>query len=74
MRVWLVKQRGRVGLTQEEVANRSGIARTTYAMIEQNNRTPSVPVAKKIATVLDFDWTIFFESKCHKSRTSVSSA
>ncbi len=67
MRKWLVDKRNSLGLTQEEVAKKADIARTTYAMIEQGNRTPSVPVAKKIATVLVFDWTLFFENQCHKT-------
>lgn len=66
MRNWLIAKRNELGLTQEEVASKAEIARTTYAMIEQNNRTPSVNVAKRIAKVLDVDWTLFFEQKCHE--------
>lgn len=69
MRVWLAKKRSEKGLKQEEVASLAGIARTTYAMIEQDNRDPSVHVAKRIAKVLDFDWTLFFEDECHESRS-----
>lgn len=65
MREWLISKRNKLSLTQEKVASKAGIARTTYAMIEQNNRTPSVNVAKRIAKVLDVDWTLFFEDKCH---------
>lgn len=68
MREWLAKKRNEKGLKQEEVASKAGIARTTYAMIEQDHRDPSVPVAKRIAQVLDFDWTLFFEDECHDSR------
>lgn len=64
---WLIKKRNEKGYTQEEVANRADIARTTYAMIEQGNRHPSVPVAKRIARVLDFDWTLFFAEQCHET-------
>ncbi|MBW5468479.1 helix-turn-helix domain-containing protein [Brevibacillus formosus] len=67
MRKWLTSKRNELNLTQEEVANKAEIARTTYAMIEQENRTPSVNVAKRIAKVLDIDWTIFFEEECHNS-------
>jgi putative transcriptional regulator len=70
MRSWLAKRRNELGLTQEEVANRSNIARTTYAMIEQDNRTPSVAVAKRIAKVLGLDWTLFFEDQCHETRST----
>lgn len=67
MREWLAKKRNERGLTQEEVASRAAIARTTYAMIEQGNRDPSVPVAKRIAGVLNFDWTLFYAEKSHES-------
>lgn len=65
--MWLVEMRNKLKLTQEEVANRAGIARTTYAMIEQGKRKPSVTVAKRIAKVLEVEWTIFFEDQCHES-------
>lgn len=67
MREWLEVLRNGAGLTQEEVAISSNIARTTYAMIEQGKREPSVKVAKNIAKTLHFNWTIFFENKLHVS-------
>ncbi len=48
-------------MTQANVAEKANIARTTYAMIETGERNTSVDIAKKIAQVLNFDWTIFFE-------------
>ncbi|MBR8660725.1 helix-turn-helix transcriptional regulator [Brevibacillus sp. NL20B1] len=66
MRCWLVIKRNELGLTQEEVAKKAAIARTTYAMIEQDNRKPSVNVAKRLSKVLGIDWTLFFEEKCHE--------
>lgn len=69
MREWLKKKRIEAGFTQEKVANKAGIARTTYAMIEQGEREPSVEVAAKIANALKFKWTIFFESKVHETCT-----
>lgn len=74
MRLWLVEKRNEKSLTQEQVAKKSRIARTTYAMIEQEKRHPSVPVAKRIATVLDFDWTLFFEEICHETCTDKEKA
>lgn len=47
-------------MTQEQVAELSGIKRPYYTMIETGKRRPSVDVAKKIAAVLDFEWTLFF--------------
>lgn len=67
-RSWLKRERENAGrLTQEEVADRIGVARTTYAMIEQGNRNPSVDLAIKIAKFYGFDWTIFFDNKLHES-------
>lgn len=62
MRKWLVEYRGQK--TQEDVANACGIHRGYYALIESGDRTPSVHVAKRIASYLGFDWTLFFEQDC----------
>lgn len=67
LRTWLEEKRSEFGFTQEEVAISSDIARTTYAMIEQGKRTPSVKVAKQIANTLNFNWIIFFENKVRES-------
>ncbi|MCK0470388.1 helix-turn-helix transcriptional regulator [Halalkalibacter sp. APA_J-10(15)] len=67
MRDWLLQKRLDLKLTQEEVADKAGIARTTYASIEQGFRNPSVNVSKRISQVLLFEWIIFFEEKCHES-------
>ena len=57
MRDWLLKNK----MTQEEVAVKAEISRTTYASIEQGRRRPSVESAMRIASILGFDWTLFFE-------------
>ncbi|MED1234694.1 helix-turn-helix transcriptional regulator [Bacillus paralicheniformis] len=62
-RTWLKHQRLTKGLTQKDVAYKAKIARTTYASIEQGERNASVPTAKAIAEILDFDWTIFFDDQ-----------
>lgn len=54
----LRKQRGMKGV---EVAKQSGISYQYYNFLENGKRRPAVPVAKRIAAVLDFDWTRFFE-------------
>lgn len=66
MREWLREERFKHGLTQAELANNIGVASTTYAMIEQGNRNPSVGVAKKIAKELNFNWTIFFDEQLYE--------
>ena len=65
---WLKKIRLNKGLTQEVVAKRAGMQRPHYTMIETGQRNASVPVAKSIAKVLGFDWTIFFEEECNKMK------
>jgi putative transcriptional regulator len=67
MREWLIRQREKNGLTQEQVAKESEIERTYYNMIERGKRRPSVEVAKRIGNVLQFDWTVFFSTKCNKT-------
>jgi len=58
-REWLIKLRSEK--TQQFVAEKAGINRSYYTQIENGIRTPSVEVAKKIAEVLNFPWTYFFE-------------
>lgn len=68
MRTWLKEFRLAKDLTQEQVAERAGIARTTYAMYEQGARNPNIVVAVKISDLLNFKWTLFFEDKVHVTR------
>ena len=60
LRDWLVALRA--GRSQSKVAREIGIAQSTYASIETGYRTPSVETAKRIADVLGFQWTQFFEA------------
>lgn len=63
MRAWLVAIRKDAKRTQRDVANAAGISLTYYKGVEQGIRGNllSVPVAKKIATALGFDWTRFYD-------------
>lgn len=62
MRSWLKKLRHEShNMTQEQLAKKVGISRTMITEIENGNANPSVEVAKKIAAVLGFDWTRFYE-------------
>lgn len=62
-RDWLIALRNQIGLTQNEVAIRAKIERSTYAQYELGRRNPTVTNAKKIAEILGFDWTIFFANE-----------
>ena len=59
-RKWLVEKRGK--LTQTQVALLANISRSAYSNVERG-RGLSVPLAKKIASALKFDWKLFFEEK-----------
>lgn len=59
MKLWLSELRG--DRSQEYVAQGSGISQQMYCAIETGKRMPSVKTAKRIATVLGFPWTRFYE-------------
>lgn len=63
MRKWLAELRASAKKSQQEVADASGISQSYYAGIELGIRGKplSVPVAKKIAAALGFDWTRFYD-------------
>ena len=48
-------------MTQKNVACAASISRAAYSNIENGKRKPSVKTAKKIATVLDCEWTQLYE-------------
>lgn len=58
---WLKTVRQEKSLTGAEVAEAAGITQQFYNFIENGRRRPSVDVAKRIAAVLGFEWTRFFE-------------
>ncbi|MED4715254.1 helix-turn-helix transcriptional regulator [Bacillus badius] len=64
MRSWLVNIRKGKEMTQNEVSQLSGVSRSAYSNIEIGVRSPSVETAKRIANVLEFEWTLFFTSEC----------
>ena len=56
---WLAEMRG--DRSQATLAKEIGIPQSTYAAIEVGSRHPSVSMAKRIAEVMGFCWTKFFE-------------
>jgi putative transcriptional regulator len=56
------------GMTQQELADLVGLDRTTITKIE-SGATPSIDTAKKIASVLGFNWTRFFEDEDELTKT-----
>lgn len=71
VRDWLKQIRLSQNLTQKQVADRAGIARTTYASIEQGERNAGVSTAKAIAQVLGFHWTLFFDEELRVSSSEL---
>lgn len=63
-------------LTQAEVAEKAGIQRSYYGLIENGLRNPTLHIATKIATALGvaivdiFPNEIFFNGKCYESKRS----
>lgn len=49
------------GMTQEQLAEASGIKRSTISLIELGTNEPSIPTAKALAKALGFAWHEFYE-------------
>ena len=54
------EKREQIGMTQKELAERCDIAQSTLCDIEQGRSNPSLPVAIKIAQVLEENSIQFF--------------
>lgn len=63
MRKWLGELRKKEGLTLFELGELVGISEAYLSMVESGKRNPSVDVAKRLGTVLEFDWTRIFEKE-----------
>lgn len=70
-RKWLASIRESHNKSQEEVAEKSGITRQYYGMIESGQRNPSVRAAQEIGKALDFSWTLFFEQEGNEKLRSI---
>ena len=62
MTQWVQSAIDNLGLTHEKVAKETGVTREYITMIA-NGRRPSVDVAKRLAPVLQVEWTRFFEDE-----------
>lgn len=67
----LLEARKLAGMTQQYIANASGIGRSYYGLIETGKRNPTLKIATNIADVLDmkiadvFPDDVFFANKCY---------
>lgn len=57
---WLIERRKRKGYSQCQLAKETGLSQQLISKIE-SGAYPSVSTAKKIANILEFEWTLFFE-------------
>lgn len=58
---FLCRKRKEKNLTQQMVADEAGITKAHYSFIERGKRHPSPKIAKRIAKILDVDWTLFYK-------------
>ena len=56
-RKWLAERRKEKGFSQSSIARELNISQQAYNYIENNQRNPSIMLAKKIADILNFSWT-----------------
>ncbi|MCI7431774.1 helix-turn-helix transcriptional regulator [Megasphaera sp.] len=56
----LEEKRNELKMTQEEVADKAGITRAYYSMIESGKKTPSPKIAQRIANIFNIEWTLFY--------------
>ena len=49
------------GLTMKQLGEKTSLSESYISMIETMDRTPSVSAAKRIAKVLGFNWTRFYD-------------
>lgn len=50
-------------ITLSQLALKTGVSESHLSLIESGARRPSVDVAKRLASVLGFEWTKFFETE-----------
>lgn len=59
----IVKElRLKANMTQQELADKIGVQRSTIAMVEIGKNNLSIDLAKKIAEVFGIEWTYFFNN------------
>ena len=73
MREWLKEYRKASGKSQREVAEEAQVSQPYYASLERGIRGNRIsgPVAKRIAAVLGFEWTRFYEDGADGKEESV---
>lgn len=57
----LKKERMKLNLSQFQMAEKIGISVSGYSNIENNRYSPSIKTAKKIAEIINVEWTKLYE-------------
>lgn len=57
----IAEKRKEKKLTQAELAQLLGVSQRAVAAYELHERRPSVPTAKKMGAILDYDWPEIYE-------------
>lgn len=71
----IAEERKAQGLTYEELANRAGVHRTTIALWERGERTPTIQLALQLASALNVPLSLFLarcEAACQTGQSLVS--
>ncbi len=63
MREWLIEKRAELKLSQNKLAEKCGVSQSYISAIKNGERNVPVRTAKKIASVLCFEWTEFFKEE-----------
>lgn len=62
-REWLKKIRNEKGMSQFEMASFLQIPQSTYSYYEIGMRNPKIKKAKRLAKLLEINWTKFYENQ-----------
>ena len=52
----LLSRRGELHLTQQQLAERSGVAQTEISRIERGRKSPTLDTYSRLASALDLEW------------------
>ena len=72
MREWFKEARTSKNMTQADLAKQCEISRSFITEIENGKANPHVDNAKKIASVLGFSWTRFYDEESEEISKEVS--
>lgn len=67
----LYRIRKKMGLTQQDVEDATGIDTATLSLYENYLRLPTVKNAKKLANLYGFNWTELFKEGTYNDKTGI---